>query len=180
MLITILQAIFFCAVSLPEARNWCINAHGKQPYGDRAYSFHLDAVREVLERFKVANFYNRYAAYGHDVLEDTRKRLFDMLLAGFPWRAVLLCWLVTDHAGATREQRKARTYPFIALWQEAIILKLADRIANVEMGEKLAMYRHEYPHFRAALYNPRHRRARELWAHLDCLMGWTTSVAISG
>jgi guanosine-3',5'-bis(diphosphate) 3'-pyrophosphohydrolase len=178
MLITILQAMF-CAVSLQQARAWCITAHGKQLYGDRAYSFHLDAVLAILERFKVANSYNRYAAYGHDVLEDTKQTLLGMLLAGFPLRAALLCWLVTDKSGTTREERKAHTYPFIALWQEAIILKLADRIANVEMGEKVEMYQHEYAHFRAALYNSNHSKARELWAHLDHLMDWTSSVAIA-
>jgi hypothetical protein len=113
------------------------------------------------------------------VLEDTRKRLLDLLLAGFPLRAVLLCWLVTDKSGATRAERKARTYPFIALWQEAVILKLADRIANVERGEKVEMYCHEYALFRAALYNARHRKARELWEHLDHLMRRTSSVAIA-
>jgi guanosine-3',5'-bis(diphosphate) 3'-pyrophosphohydrolase len=178
MLITIMQALF-CAISLPEARAWCIAAHGKQTYGDRAYSFHLDAVLAILERFNVANSYNRYAAYGHDVLEDTKKKLLDMLLAGFPLRAALLCWLVTDKSGATREERKSRTYPFIALWQEAVILKLADRIANVERGEKVEMYCLEYTQFRVALYNPRHRKARELWAHLDHLMRRTSSVAIA-
>jgi (p)ppGpp synthase/HD superfamily hydrolase len=178
MFYTILQA-FFCAVSLPDARAWCITAHGKQTYGDRAYSYHLDAVLAILERFHVNNHYNRYAAYAHDVLEDTKKTLLDMLLAGFPLRAIILCWLVTDRKGATRAERKARTYPWIRLWQEAIVLKLADRLGNIERGEKVEMYRQEYAAFRTALFNPRHRRARELWAALDGRMGWPTSVAIA-
>lgn len=51
---------------------------------------------------------------------------------------------------------------------------LADRIANVEASMKdspnrLAMYRVEYPEFRAALHRP-DPVAEPLWRHLDALL----------
>ena len=65
--------------------------------------------------------------------------------------------------------RAALTYPKIRASADAVRLKLADRIANVENGGKLVdMYRREYEDFRRALYTP--GQADPMWAHLDELL----------
>lgn len=57
--------------------------------------------------------------------------------------------------GADREARNASAYAKIQEHPAAAVLKLADRIANVEASrgwpEKLEMYQHEWPSFARAL-----------------------------
>jgi (p)ppGpp synthase/HD superfamily hydrolase len=77
---------------------------------------------------------------------------------------------VTNEPGPNRKQRGMATYPKIRDAGDcAVALKLADRIANVEMGGKLvAMYAKEYEDFRRALYTP--GQNEPMWAHLDSLL----------
>jgi len=82
---------------------------------------------------------------------------------------------VTDEPGNNRKQRKIATYPKIRAYGiEAVALKLADRIANVEhcieVGNTslLQMYYKEHLDFSKAL-----REAGELtdlWSKLDALL----------
>ena len=87
-----------------------------------------------------------------------------------------LVWRVTDEPGRNRKERKAATYPKIAASEAAIVLKLADRIANVESSIRyklrlIEMYRKEQAGFEEALRpHCRTEFASRMWAVLDELM----------
>ena len=163
-------------ITFESARTWCIRAHGNQKYARvLPYSVHLDAAAEVALRFGITRPAILLAILGHDVVEDTKKRIWDFWLAGFPLASCLMIWLVTDKAGATREERKRKTLPWIALSRDAVLVKLCDRIANVEFSirnkeKKFARHVAEYAFFRACLYNPAHKQALAMWHHLDDLI----------
>lgn len=158
-----------------SAAAMAIEAHGEQKYGDRPYAAHLITVVENLHRFGVATPTLLAAAWLHDTVEDTAVGLEHV-------REVLgadvarLVHAVTTEAGPDRKTRNAATYPKIRETPGATVLKLCDRIANVEAcwasrSHKLFMYRDEYPAFREALRDDEDHVALALWAHLDRLLG---------
>jgi (p)ppGpp synthase/HD superfamily hydrolase len=161
---------------MESARNFAIRAHGLQKYGDRPYVFHLDQVSDVLGRFNhteqdLAQGLED-AAYLHDTIEDTATNYAD-IVKGFGVLCAELVYAVTDELGRNREERHEKTYPKIAAYPQAITLKLADRIANVEhslrMGDhrKFHMYSLEHPNFINTL-SP-YGGPRDMWTHLSGL-----------
>ena len=155
------------SLSLPEtARDLAVRSHGPQLYGDKPYVIHLEQVVAVLRRFNLATPELESAAWLHDVIEDTSTSEVEIARAGFPTSVIAIVLAVTDEPGANRQERKAKTYPKIAALRDAVAVKLADRIANVEAGGKLDLYSKEYPQFRSALYNPVHNLSA-MWDYLD-------------
>jgi (p)ppGpp synthase/HD superfamily hydrolase len=157
---------------IENARAFARDRHGVQLYGDRPYSEHLDAVEAVLVRFGHIDEIKRAAAQLHDVVEDTDTEI-DEIARSFGAEVAALVGSVSSEPGANRRERNAKTYPKIRDTSGAVIVKLADRIANVEASlagsPGLArMYRNEHPGFRDALYTP--GVADEMWAHLDGLL----------
>jgi (p)ppGpp synthase/HD superfamily hydrolase len=154
-------------------------AHGAQRYGDAPYVTHLDHVVEVVRRFVPGDHPGRLrleiAAYLHDTLEDTALERA-AVAAQFGEAVAALVHAVSDGPGRNRKERKARTYPRIrATGPEAVLLKLADRVANVEAAaarapDKLAMYRKEWWGFYGALYDPAPGPHQRLWEHLEGLL----------
>jgi (p)ppGpp synthase/HD superfamily hydrolase len=147
-------------------------AHGAQKYGDFHYLLHLEEVRDVLLRYGFTTEMFpilHQAAYLHDVFEDTNVPPDTMLQLGVDPEAVKLALAVTDEPGPNRKERKIATYGKISKMPAAIILKLADRIANVESGGKIDMYKEEYPTFKATL-QVNDYAARSMWEHLDKLL----------
>ena len=153
-----------------RARAIALRHHGDQRYGDKPYSYHLEQVAAVLTRFGLGTPELLAAAWLHDVLEDTAASAADLAAAGIPAHVIALVEAVTDEPGATRDARKAKTYPKTAAIRDAVAIKLADRIANVEAGGKVEKYAREHPAFRAGLHNPAHG-LDALWRHLDVLFG---------
>lgn len=165
-----------------RATQFAVRAHGDQLYGSLPYFAHLHAVASVLVRFgahysvRVADVAGEEllaAAYLHDTLEDTKTTQAG-LLAEFGPTITELVYLVTDEAGKNRRERHERTYPKTRMKAAAVMLKLADRIANVEhsirMSDdgKLRMYRKEQALFASYLY-----RADEflpMWDHLSSIL----------
>lgn len=113
-----LQVVCDCAV----------RAHGEQRYGDRPYVDHLSAVVAVLNDY---DFGSDYVAAGwlHDVLEDTSVTETDIRVA-FGERVAKLVEAVTG--GGDRATHVSSIYGKIAAYPDAAVVKLADRIANVE------------------------------------------------
>lgn len=154
------------------ARKFAVEAHGAQLYGDRPYSYHLDRVHDVLVRFGQTQTELLTAGILHDVIEDTATNYSDVKL-GFGFEVAELVYAVTDELGRNRQERHAKTYPKIKALSGAIVLKLADRIANVEhsvaQGDdgKLSMYRKEQEGFRTGV-GP--AGPHLMWAHLDRLL----------
>jgi (p)ppGpp synthase/HD superfamily hydrolase len=161
-------------ISLTNARTWCQTAHGAQKYGNHPYQYHLDAVENVAVRFGFTDDVIRIACQGHDVLEDTKSTQSDMLAAGFPQEAVDIIFCVTDEPGATRSERKAKTLPKIAANRKAVIVKLCDRIANVEECKsnnpsQFDKYKHEFAELERQLRNRSESGIEPLWQHLEQL-----------
>lgn len=140
-----------------RARQFALKWHGNQMYGENEpYSVHLDDVESILIEFNHISSVLRAAALLHDVLEDTKvdREIFSI---EFPGYVNLIVEAVTSEPGANRKERNKKTYPKIAKLEYAIIVKLADRLANGRRSKasgdpKFNMYKKEYPEFRAALY----------------------------
>jgi (p)ppGpp synthase/HD superfamily hydrolase len=157
-----------------EARAFALRAHGGQMYGERPYSWHLEAVAELLAPYGAQA---QVIAYLHDVVEDTAVS-DDEVNARFGPFVGECVGLLTDAPAATRAERKAQTYARLAAvsgaTELALVVKAADRLANVrscvtEQRQRLwEMYRHEHRAFRAAAYRP--GLCEPLWCELDRLL----------
>jgi len=161
-----------------RARDLALVAHGSQQYGDQPYRVHLEAVLSVLSRFGVEDEAILAAGWLHDVLEDNRSVCRIDLERSFPEAVVAIVDACTDGEGESRDERKKRSLGLIPQTHNAIVVKLADRIANVEASVqgndegKLAMYRGEHGKFSRTLRaSPSDRAfAAAMWDHLDQLL----------
>lgn len=135
-----------------EARAFALERHADQRYGDRPYEFHLAAVRATLADFGHGGALG-IAAWLHDLVEDTATTREEIALR-FGEEVAALVFAVTG-VGRNRKERNRNAYAKLRAHPPAVVLKLADRIANVTASrgwpEKLEMYRAEWPEFRAAL-----------------------------
>lgn len=131
-------------------------AHANQNY-DKIYSYiyHIKCVVDVAE----------YLNYGetiviactlHDVLEDSDLSYNDIKNA-FSEEIAEIVYCVTDEAGRNRKERKEKTYPKIRNNWKAIVVKICDRIANVQHSKKynqkmFEMYKNEHTDFLKELF----------------------------
>lgn len=112
-----------------QAEEFAVTAHGDQRYGDSPYREHLAAVVQILRGFGYVGPYEA-AGWLHDVVEDTPVELAT-LADRFGSDVAAMVDAVTG-LGATRAERNARIYAGIMREPRAAVVKLADRIANVE------------------------------------------------
>jgi len=169
-----------------HAEAYARTLHRDQRYGADPYWVHLkDVADEVAAwapdyRIVEKGLENLIAAaWLHDSIEDqheTREHLADL----FNPEVARLVWAVSNEPGRNRRERHEKTYPKIQeVGKAALILKLADRIANVRTSMKqckdprsqglLQMYWKEWPGFQQAL----RRYPGELpgmWRELEELM----------
>lgn len=156
---------------IKEAAYTAIRLHGMQTYGDGLpYYHHLEQVVDVLKEFGFTDDKFVIAGYLHDVLEDTAISYND-IKSQFGEEVAEIVYAVTDELGRNRKERKAKTYPKIKANHDAIIVKLADRIANTRSSIKnkpnmAKMYVKELKGFRDALYVP-NTEAEPLWNELE-------------
>ncbi len=153
-------------------KQFAIEAHGSQRYGDYPYEIHLQAVHDVLVEFGFTDERLLAAAWLHDVIEDTAYD-FHAIRHEFGLRIAQIVIGVTNEPGDNRKKRAQLTYPKIAADPDCVVVKLADRIANMRTSAKdnpalFRMYRGEYPDFRTALYVG-WTSAPEMWRELDLL-----------
>ena len=152
-----------------EARMVGVKAHSNQSYDEIfPYEKHLDDVVDVLKRF---GFSGKYivAGYLHDAIEDDGISYND-INRHFNTEVAEMVYCVTDEVGRNRREKKEKTLPKTASNPDAIILKLADRIANIEHGGKIDMYAKEYQEFKGVLYLNTPANGRAMWEHLDKLL----------
>ena len=162
-----------------SARDFAIESHGGQRYGDQPYSVHLAAVCGIVRALVGGERVLEEVAWLHDVLEDTsitaselRRRFGDVVTA-----AVVL---VSDPPGPDRRTRKQALHRQLAAvdgrepaGRAALIVKAADRLANARASsasspQLLAMYRAEHPEFRRAVY--RAGLCDRVWSELDGIL----------
>lgn len=170
---------------IKSAALFAATKHLGQRYGDDPYTVHLDWVCSVLTRFGITRWEMHAAAHLHDVVEDTATTIAEVE-SRFGPEVAKLVHALTNEKGENRAERHQKTYPKIrAAGEDAVTLKLADRIANVEAslegktykdkasGRKtsadlLKMYQKEHIAFKEALHPLGDAR---LWAHLEQLLG---------
>jgi guanosine-3',5'-bis(diphosphate) 3'-pyrophosphohydrolase len=152
-----------------NAHKIALAAHAGQRYGKEPYIVHLKAVDDVVCEFGQTDHSElRAAAWLHDVLEETYLAPDGLIARGIPVYVVALVDAVTDRPGEHRGERHGLTYPRIRRMPEAVLLKLADRIANVRAcvasdDRRLEMYRSEQDQFQSALRRQgEHHQAWEL------------------
>jgi orotate phosphoribosyltransferase len=114
-----------------QARQLAIKVHGDKLYGEDPYSAHLDEVVEVLADMCPYMPHLFAAGWLHDVPEDTAVKVPE-LRERFPAKVVDLVDACTDGPGQNRRERKERPLTLIPQTMDGIVIKLADRIANVE------------------------------------------------
>lgn len=161
-----------------EARLVAIQAHGNQTYdGIFPYVKHLDDVVAVLKRF---GFSGKYivGGYLHDSIEDGAIS-YNKIKSYFGYEPAEMVFLVTDEMGRNRKEKKEKTLPKTGSHIDGIILKLADRIANIEHGGKVDMYKKEYKEFCKYLrHEGQGEQVEAMWECLDKLLGIKKTVEV--
>lgn len=157
-----------------EARTYAVTLHGDQRYGTHPYVHHLDAVTALLQPYGPQA---QIVGFLHDVVEDTEATVDDVRRRFGNLTADCVA-LLSDAPGATRKERKAKTYAALAQvngeQELALLVKAADRLANVRAcvadGHRALWdtYRGEHPTFKAAAFRP--GQCDPLWAELDTLL----------
>jgi guanosine-3',5'-bis(diphosphate) 3'-pyrophosphohydrolase len=161
------------SINIEPARTFAIQKHAHQTYDGQPYEVHLQATYAVTERFSLPDSV-KIAAWLHDTLEDTETS-YTELKQNFGEEVAELVYCVTDELGRDRTERKLKTYPKILANPNSVLLKLADRIANVEASiqnnpRMLRKYQSEHAHFYENLYQPRPENAA-IWAYYLQLIG---------
>ncbi|SMP32632.1 bifunctional (p)ppGpp synthetase/guanosine-3',5'-bis(diphosphate) 3'-pyrophosphohydrolase [Flavobacterium hercynium] len=120
------------------AKSFAIKKHGDQKYGTYPYEVHLNNVVNVLLRNNILPTTTDtidlwIGAWLHDVLEDTnatKEELVDI----FGIAVYEMVNSLTDGEFGDRKEKKEVMYQKLILNQNGIIIKLADRIANLEFS----------------------------------------------
>lgn len=116
-----------------EARDFAKIKHGEQKYGEHDYVYHLDNVYKIAQEFNL-EFKYLIAAYLHDVLEDTITTKEELKEKFGIWISEVV-WAVSGF-GDGRKARKADMLAKIEVFQDAILLKMIDRLANMREASK--------------------------------------------
>jgi (p)ppGpp synthase/HD superfamily hydrolase len=144
-------------------------AHTGQRYGNGDFhQGHLTKVVNTLRKFGEEDPVLLAAAWLHDTVEDTNVTVED-IKREFGDDVADLVWRLTDETAGSRKERHHQTHLKIRGRREAVRIKLADRIANVEASIEQrshlrGMYRAEYAQFREDLY--REGEYEDMWAYL--------------
>ena len=148
-------------------------AHAGKLYNEGVpYTVHLEHVVNVLSRFGFTHPKYQCAGWLHDAMEDAGKSYNDIKnIAGFDVAEIV--YFVTDEKGRNRKEKHERTYPAMRSEIDAKIVKLCDRISNVENcisnnRNLLEMYKKEYPKFKEYLYIE--GELEDMWKYLDTLL----------
>jgi len=176
-----------------SAREFAIQAHGTQQYGDLPYAVHLDEVADlVMYEYhtclsKIGNAQMIFGtledavatAYIHDILEDTEVSQ-DAVEAKLGATVAACANLLADPPGKSRKERKAALYDRLGKLQASLVVdqivlvvKTCDRMANVLQSSVnyphlFKMYRQEAATFRAAVWRP--GLCEWSWQRLDYLL----------
>lgn len=158
-----------------KAKEFAIKAHNKQQYGGRPYSFHLKSVVQVAKNINLEKDII-LGCWLHDTIEDCDVSYQD-IKRKFGENVAEIVYAVTDELGRNRKERKEKTYPKIKENQNALCVKLCDRIANLKQTildneiDLLSMYYKEQKDFKEKLYDSSHRKTTlMLWKILDDLI----------
>lgn len=158
---------------IQKALHYAAMKHGEQKYGEGVpYMTHIACVVSILHEYNAPVLVIAAGAL-HDVLEDTDTEYAELAWE-FGTHVANLVEAVTNPKEGTRKEKHAIQYPkIVEVGTYAIMIKLADRIANVESGGKINMYRKEHAAFKEALSQPigfASYPVLNMWANLDELL----------
>lgn len=152
-----------------KAIEFATEKHKDQKYGEKDYIFHLTEVF-ILVAFFNGSESEQVAAILHDCVEDQGVQKKD-IEERFGSEVAEIVMLVSDKQGKNRVDRQLNTYYLIRKNDSATVVKLCDRLANMNEcinsvnKKKAKMYEREYIPFKFALYEP--NKNVEIWAALD-------------
>lgn len=162
------------------AREYASSRHAQvnHHYDDKPYAFHLEMVASFASRYIGEYAPDRQArilaaCWCHDLIEDARETYNDVKAVVGP-EVAELAYALTNEKGRNRAERaNDRYYAGIRETQDATLVKVCDRLANlqysIDTGSRLAgIYAKEYPNFRQKLYQPNQYAAA--WADLEALV----------
>jgi len=152
-------------MDLNQVRAFAVTAHGDQMYDEHPYEHHLSAVASIISGWTEDSELIA-AAWLHDTLEDTAVT-FDDLAETFTPRVASLVWAVTAE-GEVRVEKMNAIYRKIEALPDAALVKLADRVANVEAApagsRHQARYAAEHERFGQTI---RPHVPAEAWARME-------------
>lgn len=168
-----------------DAVTLAMRMHAQQTYGGPhakvPYYVHLGHVVAVLLRFNHDDPDLIAAGWLHDVLEDT-PFTYDDVRDGTNVRVADIVLLLTNGEGRNRRERQQAMYArmgapstSVSRRADAVTVKLADRIANVEASilaqdPRLAMYAKEHRGFHQGL--DMMGGDQSMWIYLDTILGF--------
>lgn len=134
-------------------------AHTGQSYDLYPYTYHIKQVAHIAD---ILGYDETIivACILHDTLEDTELSYNDIKKEF--WEEVAeIVFAVTDELGRNRKERKEKTYPKIRANWKATVVKICDRIANIEHSKfhnkgLYQMYLKEHDDFCANLMSEDH------------------------
>lgn len=109
-------------------------AHATQQYDIYPYMFHINQVLNISQQLGYDESI-QVACILHDTLEDSDLSYND-IKKNFGESIAEIVYAVTDELGRDRKERKLRTYHKIRANWKATVVKICDRIANVEHSKK--------------------------------------------
>jgi len=158
-----------------KAKAYAEEKHIGQVHGTRPFMMHLTEVVNTLHEFGYLDDDLTAAAWLHDVVEDTEV-LIEEIYSTFGPRIGDLVDALTDGEGDTRIEKKQKPYSTIPNVPGSVIVKLADRIANVRHtiaeGVTATRYRETYKQEHKGFCDALGRtgEAKEMWFVLDNLL----------
>lgn len=163
---------------IKKAMKFAQEKHSSQMYDHFPYFKHLENVYNTLIQFGFDenNFEDLdilIASWLHDTMEDTATSYSD-LKKEFGENVAEIVYCMTDELGRNRKEKKEKTYPKIRSISKSIILKVADRIANVQHSidenniSFIEMYKKEFEDFQHNLRIYKHIDI--MWEHLKLLL----------
>lgn len=150
-------------------------AHANQTYDIYPYGYHIRQVVKIAEELGYDESIIVACAL-HDTLEDTDLSYNDIKKA-FGEEVAEIVYCVTDELGRNRRERKINTYPKIKANWKAVVVKICDRIANVNQSimynkQLFDMYKKEHKDFCANIMSKDHphNETNKAWEKLNILM----------
>jgi (p)ppGpp synthase/HD superfamily hydrolase len=159
-----------------KAEMLAVKMHALQDYDGFPYQKHLNDVKQVLlDHGYELNGIECVCAMLHDILEDCPVSYND-IKKQFGEEVAEVVYCVTDELGRDRKERKIKTYSKIRSNPKAIVIKLADRIANIKNSiemqhSMLNRYIEEQEEFKKQLFEPlADAKTLSLWETLESII----------
>lgn len=156
-------------------------AHSNQTYDIFPYMYHIRKTLAVAQELGYDETI-QVACVLHDSMEDDSLS-YNKIKTFFGETVAEIVFAVTDELGRNRVERKAKTYPKIVKNWRAIVVKICDRIANLEQSanfnpSKCKMYLQEHQDFVDQLTNKNDVFYNEIapaWRRLDALVNYIST-----